>query len=100
MQSKIMFVVLFMLSFSIVHDTVIHMLETDDKVHVSYDVTNHTGMQECPDKDEIHSMFHFVAFITSYKNTFIQLKTEKTLSYNLLQDTLQYREASYKPPIV
>ena len=99
MRSKVIFVLLFMLSFTVMHDTVINIVQTNEHSNVSNYVTAEIAAQECADINEVHSMFHFVGLITPYKNTFIQLQNEKTLSHNLLQYTLLHKETSYKPPI-
>ena len=99
MRSKVIFAVLFMLSFSIMHDTVINIMQSNDKMPVSHYVNHDTNTQECSDIHEVHSMFHFVGLIMPYKSTFVQSQKEKTLSHNLLQYTLLQQETSYKPPI-
>ena len=99
MRSKVIFVVLFMLTFTVMHDTVMNIVETDESTSVSHYVNTNVPTQECTDIHEVHNMFHFVGLIMPYKSTFIQLINEKTLSHNLLQYTLLHEETSYKPPI-
>ncbi|MEA3455379.1 MAG: hypothetical protein U9R26_02620 [Campylobacterota bacterium] len=100
MRSKIIFFLLFILSFSVMHDTVIDMLETNDSVPVMHYVDHGATAQECGDIHEMHSMFHFVGVMISHKNSIPQFQKERTLSHNLLQYTLLHKETSYKPPIV
>ena len=99
MRSKIIFVVLFMLTFTIMHDSVINIMQKSDPSSLTYYVNSDVVSQECTDIHEAHSMFHFVGLVTPYKSSFIQLQKEKTLSHNLLQYTLRHKETSYKPPI-
>ena len=99
MRSKVIFVVLFMLSFTVMHDTVIHIIQTNENTSVSHYVNAEIETQECGDIHEVHSMFHFVGVIMPYKNTVILLQKEKTLSHYLLRYTLPHKESSYKPPI-
>ena len=99
MRSKIIFSLLFVLSFSIMHDTVIDMLETDDRVTVAHYVNLDTTMQECGDIHEVHSMFHFVGVMTPHKSLLLQFQKEIIFPHNLLQYTLPHKETSYKPPI-
>ena len=100
MRSKIIFVVLFMLTFTIMHDTVINMMQKNNHSSVSYYVNIDVVSQECTDiQHEVHSMFHFVGLIMPYKSTLLQLQKEKMLSHNLLRYALPYKETSYKPPI-
>ena len=99
MRSKVIFVVLFMLAFTVMHDTVMNIVETDEPTSVSYYVNTNVPSQECGDIHEVHSMFHFVGLVMPYKSTFVQFQKEKMLSQYLLQYTLLYKETSYKPPI-
>ncbi len=99
MRSKIIFVMLFVLTFTIMHDTVITIMQKSDHSGISHYVSTDVLPQECSDIHEVHSMFHFVGLIMPYKSTFVQLQKEKTLSHNLLRYTLTYKETSYKPPI-
>lgn len=99
MRSKIIFVVILMLSFVIVHDTVINILETNDNVSVTNYVSNDAGAQECTDINEIHSMFHFVGLVSSVGSNALSFKKEKTHSYYLLQYTPPHKENTNKPPI-
>ena len=99
MRSKIIFVVLFMLTFTIMHDSLINIIQKSDHSSISHYVNTDIVPQECADIHEVHSMFHFVGLIIPYKSTLLQLQKEKTLSQNLLRYTLPYKETSYKPPI-
>ncbi len=100
MRSKIIFFLLFMLSFSVMHDTALNMLEADERVTVTYYANLDTSTQECGDIHEMHSIFHFVGVMTPYESALPQFQKERTLSHNLLQYTLPYKETSSKPPIV
>jgi len=99
MRSKVIFVVLFMLSFTVMHDTVMNMIQTDEPTSISHYVNTNVPTQECADIHEVHSMFHFVGLMMPYKSTFVQFQKEKMLSQDLLQYALPYKETSYKPPI-
>ncbi len=99
MRSKIIFVVLFMLTFTVMHDTVINIVQINDNISISHYASSDLSSQGCTDIHEVHSIFHFVGLIMPYKSTLIQLQKEKTLSYNLLRYSLLHKETSYKPPI-
>lgn len=99
MRSKVIFIVLFMLSFTVMHDTVMNIVQTDEPISISHYVNTDVPSQECGDIHEVHSMFHFVGLVMPYKSTFIQFQKEKMISQDLLQYTLPYKETSYKPPI-
>lgn len=99
MRSKVIYVVLFMLTFTVMHDTVINVVHKSDDTCISHYVNTDAVSQECSDMHKVHSMFHFVGLIMPYKSTFVQLQKEQTLSYDLLQYTPPFKETSYKPPI-
>ena len=99
MRSNIIFSLLFLLSFSIMHDTTINALKADESITVTHYVDLDTATEECGDIYEIHSMFHFVGVMTLYKSPLLQFQKEKTLSHDLLRYTLPYKKTSYRPPI-
>ena len=98
MRSKVIFVVLFMLSFTVMHDTFINIVHTDTHNTISYMSTDVIS-PECSDINEVHNIFHFVGLMSPYKSTFEQLLTEKKFSLYLLQYNFGYEETSFKPPI-
>lgn len=99
MRSKVIFVVLFMLAFTVIHDTIMNMVETNKNTSVSHYVKTNLPSQESGDIHEVHSMFHFVGLMMPYKSDFVLLQKEKMHAHNLLQYTLRHKETSYKPPI-
>ena len=98
MRTKIIFIVLFMLSFSVAHDTVINIIQPHEHTSISHHADQNIQSQECDSIDEVHAMFHFEALVSSYSNDFIQPPTKKTLSYNSSTYTFKYKETSDKPP--
>jgi hypothetical protein len=101
MQSKIIFVVLFMLSFSVFHDSIMPYLEKNkhtDMAHYASDTIS--PIQECADFNEIHSMLHFVAIVTLCENIQIQFDKIETISHLLVPYNPPLKKSSYKPPIV
>jgi len=99
MRSKIIFVILFMLTFTVMHDSVINIIQKNEHTSISNYTDTHVVSQECNELQEVHGMFHFVGLLMSYQNTFVQLQKEETLSHNLLQYTSPNLETSHKPPI-
>ncbi len=99
MRSKVIFVLLFMLTFTVMHDTVINMMHKSDHTGISHYVNTDSASQECSDIHKVHNMFHFIGLIIPHKSTFVQLQKEQTLSYNLLQYISAHKETSSKPPI-
>jgi hypothetical protein len=89
-----------MLSFTVIHDTVINMVQVDKHTTVVHHTDKKIHLQACEidTVDDIHAMFHFVALITGYKSSFVQLPTKKLLSHNPFTYTFTYKETSYKPP--
>ncbi len=94
-----MFVVLLMLSFTVMHDTVINIIQKSDHSSISHYVNTDIVSQECTDMHEVHNMLHFVGLVIPYRYAFVQLSKEKTFVHNLLRYTLPHKETSYKPPI-
>jgi len=91
---------LFMLSFSVMHDSVISYMQTNDHTVVThYAQVDKGSSQEIHDIHEIHSMFHFVGLIVPYVHTFIPQYEEELYAPNLLQYTTVDKETSFKPPI-
>lgn len=99
MRSKIIYVVLFMLTFTVMHDSVIDLIQKNEHTSIAQYANTHAASQEGSELQEVHGMFHFVGLIMPYQNTFVQLQKEETLSPNLLQYTPPHLETSHKPPI-
>jgi len=100
MHSKVMFFVLFMLSFTVAHDSVINIMQPDGHTSVTNYSDTNIQSQECnsDSMDEIHSMLHFVALVAPYKNSFIQLSTIQKFTHNPTTYTFTYKETTDKPP--
>ena len=100
MHTKIILFVLFMLSFTVAHDTVINIMQPDEHTAFTHYIDENVQSQECNSDgmDEIHSMLHFEALVSSCSNSFIQPPTKKTLSYHSSTYTFKYKETSDKPP--
>ena len=96
MRSKVVFLLLFMLSFTVMHDTVINLLDNDKNILVSHYAS---AENQSDDVLDVHDMFHFMALVTSLTPVPDRLESEQTLSAYLFQYTLTYLENSTKPPI-
>lgn len=99
MQSKIIFLVLFMLSFTVMHDTVIHVLDDNENVPVTQYTNVSSQTQDIADIHDIHGMFHFIALISPSTSIETALKSRDILAAYLLQYTLPHYQSSNKPPI-
>ena len=98
MQSKIIFIVLFMLSFSIFHDSFISLIEKNEHTEIVHNICDEVSNSECAEFNEIHSMFHFMAIVTPYKESQVQLAKRETIPHLLAQYTPPLKKTSYKPP--
>jgi len=98
MQSKIIFTLLFMLSFSVFHDSFITLLEKNEHREVVHYMSDEAPSSECAEFNEIHSMFHFMAIVTPYKESQVQLAKRETIPHLLAQYTPPLKKTSYKPP--
>jgi hypothetical protein len=95
--------VLLMLSFTVMHDTVIHLLDNNDNVPVTQ-YANADGqtqdIADIHDIHEMHEMFHFIALATPLTEPEVALENGDILLVYLLQYTLPHFLSSNKPPIV
>jgi len=102
MRSKIIFLLLFMFSFVIAHDTVIEVLDKEKHpltLSVSSKASSVTQTAS-PDVNSLHAMFHFVALVSpNVVHMVISIKTKRVF-YSLEKPSLLLEETSYKPPIV
>ena len=100
MQSKIIFVVLFMLSFSAFHDSFISLIEKNEHTNIVHYMSEEAPSSECAEFNEMHSMLHFMAIVTSYKNVQVQLAKIESIPHLLTQYTSPLEKTSYRPPII
>ncbi len=100
MRSKIIYVVVFMLAFSAFHDSFISLIDTREHTDIVHYVHDDVSSSECSEFNEIHSMFHFMAIVSSSKNTQIDFDKREVIPHLLVQYTPPLTRTSYKPPIV
>jgi len=100
MQSKIIFLMLFMISFNMMHDTVIHILDDNAKLSLSEYIQNMKQTSDVQDMQNIHDMFHFIALIPVMHISLKPLKARNIFSAYVLQYTLISLNKHTKPPIV
>ena len=98
-RSKVVFLLLFMLSFTVMHDTVITLLDNDENVLVSHYVSVDKQASDVAYVHDLHGMFHFMAVVTPLMPVLEMLKSEQTLCVYSLQYILPHLESSTKPPI-
>lgn len=99
MQSKLVFVMLFMLSFSVFHDSFISLIEKEEHTSIVHYMNDQAPSSECADFNEIHNMFHFMAIMTMYQNAQLDLETKQNIAHRFINYTPPLEETSHKPPI-
>lgn len=99
MRAKIIYVVLFMLAFSAFHDSFISLIDTSKYTDVVHYVNNDVPGSESSEFNEIHSMFHFMAIVSTNKNMQIHFDKREAIPHLLVQYTSPLTRTSYKPPI-
>lgn len=100
MQSKIVFVVLFILSFSVFHDSFISLIDKNEHRDIVHYMSDEAPTPECAEFNEVHNMLHFMAIVTTYNNTHVQLSKIESIPHLLVPYTSPFEKTSYKPPIV
>ncbi len=100
MRSKIIFTLLFMLSFSVFHDSFISLLDINEHTEIVHYMNDESPSSDCAEFNEIHSMFHFMAIVTPHKESQIQFAKRETIPHLLAQYTPPLKKTSYKPPTV
>ena len=95
MQSKIIFVILFMLSFNILHDSIMPLIEKDTTHYVNDTLSD----KDSAEFNEMHNMFHFMAIVTPLENMQIQFAKRESIPHIVIQYIPPLEKTSYKPPI-
>lgn len=102
MQSKIIILLVCMLSFAIVHDTVLAMMDQKEKSVVTLSTSKNLQIKSHESVDvyhNIHEMFHFVALVSSEPMLEeIHIET-KPIAYRRPCLPHPYRQYIIKPPI-
>lgn len=101
MRSKTIFVILFMLSFSIMHDSIIVFVENNESSMTQSQVLKEYFTQldtDSTDMHKVHGMFHFVGLAIATVNIVIPDYKKEDYFQNLLQYTTHYKKTSFKPP--
>ncbi|SFV71647.1 hypothetical protein MNB_SV-13-871 [hydrothermal vent metagenome] len=100
MHKIITFMLLFMLSFSMAHDSVISLLKHEKYPNISQINIDLTLDKSCEGFNEIHNMFHFMAIVTAIKTYYPHFPTNIILQTLTTQAPSPLQESAYKPPIV
>lgn len=89
-----------MLAFSAFHDSFISLVDRGEHTDIVHYVQDDVSSSECSEFNEIHNMFHFMAILSSSKNTQIDFAKREFIPHLLVQYTPPLKRTSYKPPIV
>jgi len=74
------------------------LLDKSDHREIVHYMSDEVPSSECAEFNEIHSMFHFMAIVTPYKESQIQLAQRETIPHLLAQYTPPHKKTSYTPP--
>ena len=99
LRNKIIFLLIFVFSFIIVHDTVLDVMQGDQEIAVSHDSVNIVSGEEYQSLHHLHNMFHFVALIEAEDPVAESTKREAFIVTALLQYFSSHREQDDRPPI-
>jgi len=99
MRAKIVFLVVFMLSFVIVHDTVLTLIDQNQKVVASISSDCDTVSKTSMNTHQMHSMFHFVALVTTVSASMDMVLNRQSIAYYTPEYILPYKKSIIKPPI-
>lgn len=99
MRAKIIFVLLFMLSFTLLHDSFFSLIQKNDHVSVVHYIDDQASSQECIEFNKIHAMFHFIAIVVPYSNRQMLFAKKEHIPHHLVQYTPPLVKTSHKPPI-
>lgn len=100
MQKVIMFMLLFTLSFSVAHDSLISFFEHEEHKNIS--PLNIESSQDKASKTfkEIHNIFHFMAILTFFTALSPDFFKNTVLKKYTFFRPYPLKELAYKPPIV
>ena len=100
MQSKIVFIIIFMLSFSTFHDSFLSILDKNEHTDVAHYIYDKSTSTECTELNDIHNMLHFMAILEDYQNEQLEFGERETIPHLVIQYSPPLEKTSYKPPIV
>ena len=99
MRNKIIFLLIFVFSFIIVHDTVLDVMQSDHSNCLVQVSDTDAGEKEYQSLHHLHNMFHFVALIENEYVVSESPKTEASIATALLAYLYSDREQNERPPI-
>jgi len=99
MRSKVIFLVLFMLSFSAFHDSFFSILDKNTHTDVAHYINDNVASSECVEFNEVHNMLHFMAIMDDNNHEQIEFAKRETIPHISMQYSPPLEKTSYKPPI-
>lgn len=99
MRSKVVFVVLFMLSFTVLHDSFISLVEKNVHANTVHCMGDEAPSSDCKAFDTMHGMLHFVAIVIPLSSMQIEFAKKEHILHFLTRYTPPLVKTSNKPPI-
>jgi len=99
-KNKIIFLLLFVFSFIIIHDTVLDVIQTDHDSLITQSSDTNAAHKAYQPLTHLHSMFHFVALIESEYPVFESPTTQMSIASVFLAYLYHEIEEDERPPIV
>ncbi len=99
MRSKMLWIVLTLLSFNILHDSFMVLLDQNRHTSVVCYTGSEAPMQECDESCERHKIFHLMAIVTTEKSGWIRFQKENILMLDPFLYSQPHAKSAYKPPI-
>ena len=100
MRSNITFFLMFILSFLILHDTVLSLADKKSQTYTIIEAEHPTSLTKTDLAiSEVHSMLHIVAIVPYYTTIGFELKKSQKIRSPKLRKTFLYSETMIKPPI-
>lgn len=100
MRKKIIFLLLFVFSLIIVHDTVLDVMQADPDSFVTQNSGADADNKAYQPLPHLHSMFHFVALIESEYPLLEAPKAQMSIAFILPESLYFDIEEDDRPPIV
>ncbi|CAA6802160.1 MAG: Unknown protein [uncultured Sulfurovum sp.] len=99
MQSKITFVLLFVLSFSVFHDSFISLMDDELSSSSTHYMSDNVESSEPTELHELHNIFHFMAIVSFVGAVEVRFAKKETIAHVNIAYTPPIKKTSYKPPI-
>jgi hypothetical protein len=99
MRNKIIFLLIFVFSFIVLHDSVLNIINADYTALVAQNSQANVCECECDSLKHLHSMFHFVALIESKSEIIEPVEAESFVTTITLKYLYFDPNQNERPPI-